>query len=208
MKKDKAFKAGDLVEVSGAPKATRGCFYRNGDRGRIACQDGTSGSFHVNFKGCGNTGRRVDVAGANWGDEEPGGPFEGVYGDGVWHVHDTYLKKVSEGGGKMGKPKKAAVKAAAVPKKAYVLVVKDKGGVALGEGLDSAKEIHGPFPTPEAAKRYIAESAGEDFGGGDGTADDALEDWGQDWLLCEVVSVLRPVPRVKVTVEINERSAT
>lgn len=86
--------------------------------------------------------------------------------------------------------------------KQYILIAKDKGGVGLKEGLPEAKEIYGPFATPEKARAFVKADSEDCFNVSDG---DDLENWGQDWLLCEVVSILRPVPRVKVTMTINER---
>ena len=87
--------------------------------------------------------------------------------------------------------------------KKYLLLEKQTSGVAVGERLEDMT-THGPFVSKAMAVSYLKADAEEHFVPGDGRGDAGEEEWGSDWLLCEVVAVLRPVPRTKVTVTVKE----
>lgn len=91
------FNVGDLVEVENATPFHCGVWFRNGDRGHVTgVVSHDRGLYDVDFKGCGNVDRRVDEDGLNWGDDEPGGVEDGVYGRGIWCVGESRLKLVEK----------------------------------------------------------------------------------------------------------------
>lgn len=62
-------------------------------------------------------------------------------------------------------------------------------------------DVHGPFNSIEAAKKWIIEDAKESY---DEAKVGTDEDWGSLMLICKVVSALRPVPTVSVKWELRD----
>lgn len=98
--------------------------------------------------------------------------------------------------------KRPAKEPAAGPsEKMYLLLEKRAGGAAAGEHLGDMT-THGPFVSKAVAISYLKADTEENFRPEDDYEHE--EEWGSDWLLCEVVAVLRPVPKTKVTVTVKE----
>lgn len=93
------------------------------------------------------------------------------------------------------------VEAIKAPARQFVLIEKDRGGVPLDERLGSGV-ICGPFDSVTVAEAFVKAGAEEHYEPGEG-GDPA--EWGQDYVLCEVIGILRPVPKAEVTINVERR---